>query len=120
MYSVAASVMYEYSCKLRAEISGIKGLQGQAKCLLAAMNALKLGDAKYAYILRQRMKTFGQDDDNDDDDEDDTDSDEMSASPPKRSRPVQQSNKVSAFYLTFYLFFLLAICYFFHLVPYTR
>jgi hypothetical protein len=77
---VAGSAMYEYATKLGSDLPGVKGLQGQAKCLLAAMNALRLGDPKYAWIVKPaKAKTL------DDDDYDEFD-DEFAGSPPKRSR----------------------------------
>jgi len=70
--------MYEYATKLGSDVPGLKGLQGQAKCLLASMNALRLGDPKYAWIVKPAApKTQS-------DDEDDFD-DELTVSPPKRS-----------------------------------
>lgn len=44
--------MYEYATKLGSSSLGLVGLQRQAKCLLAAINALRLGDAKFAWILK--------------------------------------------------------------------
>ncbi|XP_064635378.1 nuclear pore complex protein Nup160-like isoform X2 [Lineus longissimus] len=47
----AGNVMYEYGMRLGREMPGLKGLQRQAKCYLAAMNALQLVDPKYAWIV---------------------------------------------------------------------
>lgn len=51
-YHKAGSVMYEYGMRLGQEVSGLKGLQKQAKCYLACMNALRLVDPKYAWIVK--------------------------------------------------------------------
>lgn len=44
--------MYEYGMRLGQEVAGLKGLQKQAKCYLASMNALRLVDQKYAWIVK--------------------------------------------------------------------
>ena len=44
--------MYEYGMRLGREVQGVKGLQRQAKCYLAAMNSLRLVDPKYAWIVK--------------------------------------------------------------------
>lgn len=44
--------MYEYGLRLGREVPGLKGLQRQAKCYLAALNALRLVDPKYAWIVK--------------------------------------------------------------------
>ena len=48
----AGSIMYEYGMRLGREGPGLKGLQHQAKCYLAALNALRLVDPKYAWIVK--------------------------------------------------------------------
>ena len=47
----AASTQYEYGLRLGRESHGLKGLQKQAKCYLAAMNALHLVQPDYAWIV---------------------------------------------------------------------
>ena len=49
--------MYEYGLRLGREMSGLKGLQRQAKCYLAALNALRLVDPKYAWIIQPGAPT---------------------------------------------------------------
>jgi len=44
--------MYEYGLRLGSEVSGLKGIQRQAKCYLACLNALRLGDPEYAWIVK--------------------------------------------------------------------
>lgn len=44
--------MYEYGRRLGQELPNLKGLQRQAKCYLAALNALRLVDPKYAWIVK--------------------------------------------------------------------
>jgi len=90
MCVLAGSIMYEYALRLARDCPGLKGIQGQAKCLLAAMNALRLGDPKYAWVTRPVMPG----DDDDDDDNDDDDDGEFS-SPPKRPRGVGVTDSVS-------------------------
>ncbi|XP_052066058.1 nuclear pore complex protein Nup160-like isoform X1 [Mytilus californianus] len=48
----AGSVMYEHAMRLSRECSGKRGLQRQAQCYLAAMNALRLVDSQYAWIVK--------------------------------------------------------------------
>ena len=43
--------MYEYGMRVGIEVPGLKGLQCQAKCYLAALNALRLVDPQYAWIV---------------------------------------------------------------------
>jgi len=66
--------MYEYALRLARDSSDLKGIQGQAKCLLAAMNCLRLGEPKYAWVTRPVMST----------DVDDDGGDYNNGSPPKR------------------------------------
>lgn len=51
-YIVAGSVMYEYGMRLEQEVSGLRGLQKQAKCYLAALNALRQVNPDYAWIVK--------------------------------------------------------------------
>ena len=51
-YIAAGSVMYEYGMRLGQETTGLKSLQKQAKCYLAALNALRLVDPAYAWIVK--------------------------------------------------------------------
>ncbi len=44
--------MYEFGMRLAREVPGRKGLQRQAKCCLAAMNALRLVNPNYAWIVK--------------------------------------------------------------------
>ncbi len=44
--------MYEYGMRLGQEVPSRKGLQRQAKCYLAAMNALRLVSENYAWIVK--------------------------------------------------------------------
>ena len=88
----AGSVMYEHATKLGSDLPGLKGLQGQAKCLLAAMNALRLGDPKYAWIVRPTATKA--------DDEDEEFDEELTASPPKRSRRPPSRDTVCARFCT--------------------
>lgn len=69
--------MYEFGMRIRREVRGLKGLQQQAKCYLACMTVLKLGDPKYAWILKPVAPTS---EDNIMETEADT------GSPPKRAR----------------------------------
>ncbi|CAH3174338.1 unnamed protein product [Porites lobata] len=48
----AGSAMYEHAMRLGQEVSGLDSLQKQAKCYLAAMNALHLVDPKNAWIVK--------------------------------------------------------------------
>lgn len=60
--NLAGSVMYEYGMRLGNEVAGLKGLQKQAKCYLAAMNCLHLVDPRYAWIVKpvpvERVKVY--------------------------------------------------------------
>ena len=49
--------MYEYGMRLGQEVSGVKGLQNQAKCYLAAMNALEIVDKANAWIVKPLPQT---------------------------------------------------------------
>ncbi|XP_070567013.1 nuclear pore complex protein Nup160-like [Ptychodera flava] len=51
-YRKAGSVMYEFGLRAGRELSGIKGLQKQAKCYLSAINSLHLVDPNYAWIVK--------------------------------------------------------------------
>ncbi|KAJ7380500.1 hypothetical protein OS493_008963 [Desmophyllum pertusum] len=51
-YRKAGSTMYEHAMRLGQEVSGLDSLQQQAKCYLAAMNALRLVDPKNAWIVK--------------------------------------------------------------------
>ena len=48
--SAAVSVMYQYALRLARDSAGLKGIQDQVECLLAAMNTLRLGDPKFAWV----------------------------------------------------------------------
>ncbi|XP_071104860.1 nuclear pore complex protein Nup160-like isoform X1 [Haliotis cracherodii] len=48
----AGHVMYEHGMRLGRELPGLKGLQRQAQCYLAALNALRLVRAEYAWIVK--------------------------------------------------------------------
>ena len=52
MLTTAGTVMYEYGLIVGQELSNLKGLQQQAKCYLAMLNALRLVDPKYAWIVK--------------------------------------------------------------------
>jgi len=91
----AGSMMYEYALRLARDCPGLKGVQGQAKCLLAAMNALRLGDAKFAWVTRPVTAADDVTDDDDDNDDDDDDDVDDSASPPKRACGRELTNSVS-------------------------
>ena len=43
--------MYEHGKRLGCELPGLKGLQRQAQCYLAALNALRLAKPEYAWIV---------------------------------------------------------------------
>lgn len=47
----AASMMYEYGIRMGSECGGLKGLQQQVKCYLAAMNSLELVDPNYQWLV---------------------------------------------------------------------
>ncbi|XP_015761329.1 PREDICTED: nuclear pore complex protein Nup160-like [Acropora digitifera] len=51
-YRKAGAAMYEHAMRLGQEVSGLDSLQKQAKCYLAAMNALHLVDPKNAWIVK--------------------------------------------------------------------
>ncbi|XP_020630292.1 nuclear pore complex protein Nup160-like isoform X2 [Orbicella faveolata] len=51
-YRKAGSAMYDHAMRLGQEVSGLDSLQKQAKCYLAAMNALRLVDPKNAWIVK--------------------------------------------------------------------
>jgi len=89
--STAGSVMYQYALRLAQDSSGLKGIQGQAKCLLAAMNALRLGDPKFAWVTRPVMSAVGANAD----DEDEDDALDEYASPPKRPCGLAVTESVS-------------------------
>jgi len=78
--------MYEYSQRISQNCPGVKGIQGQAKCLLAAMNALRIGDPKFAWVEMPVVHS---------DDDDDVDDDIESPSPPKRPCGSAAINYVS-------------------------
>ena len=44
--------MYEHGHRLGTEVPGLKGVQRQAKCYLACLNALRLGDPEFAWIVK--------------------------------------------------------------------
>ena len=46
--------MYEHGMRLGRELGGKRGLQRQAQCYLAAMNALRIGDQNYAWIVNPK------------------------------------------------------------------
>ncbi|KAI0231198.1 nucleoporin 160 [Lamellibrachia satsuma] len=56
----AGTVMYEYGLRVGQELSNLKGLQQQAKCYLAMLNALRLVDPKYAWIVKPIPSTMQQ------------------------------------------------------------
>lgn len=49
---VAGSVMYEHGMRLGREVPSRQGLQKQSHCYLAAMNALRLVNPMYAWIVK--------------------------------------------------------------------
>ena len=51
--------MYECGMRLGLEVPGIDGLVQQANCYLACLNALQLGDPKYAWIVKPVALTPG-------------------------------------------------------------
>ncbi|PVD33582.1 hypothetical protein C0Q70_04839 [Pomacea canaliculata] len=53
----AASIMCEHGMRLGQEIPGLKGLQRQAQCYLAAMNVLRLVKEDYAWIVKPVLCT---------------------------------------------------------------
>ncbi|KAL3841807.1 hypothetical protein ACJMK2_019908 [Sinanodonta woodiana] len=48
----AGRVMYEHGWRLGREVPGQQGLQRQAQCYLAALNALRLAQPEYAWIIK--------------------------------------------------------------------
>lgn len=52
--------MYEYGMRLGHEELSLKGLQRQAKCYLASLNALRLVEEKNAWIVKPLTKTRDQ------------------------------------------------------------
>ena len=82
--------MYQFALRLARDTPGLKGVQGQAKCLLAAMNALRLGDPKFAWVMRPASSV----DDENDEEDDDVMLDEC-ASPPKRPCGLAVTESVS-------------------------
>ncbi|XP_046552449.1 LOW QUALITY PROTEIN: nuclear pore complex protein Nup160-like [Haliotis rubra] len=48
----AGHVMYEHGMRLGRELPGLKGLQRQAQCYLASLNALRLVRPEYAWIVK--------------------------------------------------------------------
>ncbi|XP_041365360.1 nuclear pore complex protein Nup160-like [Gigantopelta aegis] len=51
-FRTAGSVMYEHGKRLGCELPGLKGLQRQAQCYLAALSALRLAKHEYAWIVK--------------------------------------------------------------------
>ncbi|XP_072022544.1 nuclear pore complex protein Nup160-like [Amphiura filiformis] len=51
-YRKAGGVMYEQAMRLALEVPTLSGLQQQAKCYLAAINALRLVHPNYAWIVK--------------------------------------------------------------------
>jgi len=90
----AGSIMYEYALRLARDCPGIKGVQGQAKCLLAAINALRLVEPKFAWVTRPLTPAADDDDDNSGYDADNYDDVGFSASPPKRPRALDVTDSV--------------------------
>ncbi|XP_062566399.1 nuclear pore complex protein Nup160-like isoform X5 [Saccostrea cucullata] len=56
-FGKAGSVMYEHGMRLGREVPSKQGLQKQAHCYLAAMNALRLVNPMYAWIVRPTTNT---------------------------------------------------------------
>ena len=44
--------MYEHGLRLGQELPGIRGLQRQVQCYLAAMHALRLVKPEYAWVVK--------------------------------------------------------------------
>ena len=44
--------MYEYGMRLGREATGLNVLQKEAKCYLAALNALRLVESEYAWLVK--------------------------------------------------------------------
>ncbi|KAK3101041.1 hypothetical protein FSP39_000503 [Pinctada imbricata] len=53
-FSRAGAMMYEHGMRLGMELGGHQGLQRQAQCYLAALNALRIADVNYAWIINPR------------------------------------------------------------------
>ncbi|XP_022094945.1 nuclear pore complex protein Nup160-like isoform X2 [Acanthaster planci] len=51
-YRKAASAVYEHAVRLGLEVPSLDGLRKQAKCYLAAMNALELVNQDFAWIIK--------------------------------------------------------------------
>ncbi|XP_053384862.1 nuclear pore complex protein Nup160-like isoform X2 [Mercenaria mercenaria] len=56
-YRKAGSVMYEHGMRLGREVPGKSGLQRQAQCYLAALNALRLVGPQYSWIIKPMLAT---------------------------------------------------------------
>ncbi|XP_060553700.1 nuclear pore complex protein Nup160-like [Ruditapes philippinarum] len=56
-YRKAGSVMYEHGMRLGREVPGKAGLQRQAQCYLAALNALRLVKPEYSWIIKPMLAT---------------------------------------------------------------
>lgn len=51
-YRKAGAIMYEHGMRLGKEVPGLKGIQRQVKCYLAALNCLRLVKPNYAWIVK--------------------------------------------------------------------
>ncbi|CAI9723426.1 Hypothetical predicted protein [Octopus vulgaris] len=51
-YRAAGNVMYEQGLRLGQELPGVRGLQRQVQCYLAAMHALRLAKPEYAWVVK--------------------------------------------------------------------
>ncbi|WAR01460.1 NU160-like protein [Mya arenaria] len=56
-YRKGGSVMYEHGMRLGREVPGRQGLQRQAQCYLAALNALRLVKPEYSWIIKPTIPT---------------------------------------------------------------
>ncbi|XP_055957883.1 nuclear pore complex protein Nup160 [Patella vulgata] len=56
-YRKAGCIMYEHGMRLGREVPGLKGIQRQAQCYLATLNALRLGKPEYAWIVKPVTNT---------------------------------------------------------------
>ena len=56
----AGRAMYECGMRLGLEVGGLRSLQKQAKCYLAALNSLRLINPEYAWIVKPVTKTDDQ------------------------------------------------------------
>ena len=54
----SASVIYEYARRLGQELSGLESLKKQSKCLVLAINSLRLIESKYAWIIKPTLKSM--------------------------------------------------------------